>query len=68
LKSNIIDDGCVVGENCLLLEGARMERGSSLANNSTLLQGVVIPSGQHWEGNPATYKGDLDSNAAKQLR
>jgi len=55
LKSNIIDDDCRVGENCLLREGARMERGSSLGNNSTLLPGVCIPSGQHWEGSPAVY-------------
>lgn len=68
LKSNIIDNDCIIGENCILLEGSRMERGASLGNNSTLLQGVVIPSGQHWEGNPAAYVGQVDSDPAKRLR
>lgn len=57
LRSNIIDDDCVIGENCFLQDAARMERGSSLGSNSTLLPGTVVPSGQHWEGNPATFQG-----------
>lgn len=59
LTSNIIDDGCAVGDNSILLEGARMERYSVLADNSVLSQGTVIPSGQLWSGSPATFERNL---------
>lgn len=59
LNSNIIDDGCAIGDNSILLEGARMERYSVLAENSVLSQGVVIPSGQLWSGSPARFERNL---------
>ena len=62
ITSAIIDDGCVVGDNSILLEGSRMERQSVLGPNSVLAQAVTIPSGQYWEGQPAVYKRDLQEN------
>lgn len=58
VRSSIVDDDCVVGENCYLMDGVRIERGSYLADNSVVAPGVVIPAGQHWAGNPATFQGE----------
>ena len=67
LTSNVVDDGCSIGDNSILLDGARMERSSVLGPNSTLTQTVVIPSGQYWEGTPATYQRDLTTEEIAQL-
>lgn len=66
LRSSIIDDDCVVGENCYLMDGARMERGSALADNTVVPKGVLIPAGQLWAGNPATFQGE-HKHAASHL-
>ncbi len=58
LTSNVIDDDCTVGENCILMEGARLERGATVGSNSVVHPGTVIPAGQFWAGNPATFQGD----------
>lgn len=67
LNSNIIDDGCQVGDNSILLEGARMERHSVLGPNSVLSQGVVVPSGQYWAGSPATFQRSLEDGELAEL-
>ena len=68
LTSCAIDSNVRVGNNSTLMDGAKMERESMLADNSTLATARVIPSGQLWAGSPATYVRDLTSEEIEELR
>lgn len=59
LKSCRIDDLCVIGDKCTILEGAMVESNVMLEPGTTVLPYQRIVSGQKWGGNPATYVADL---------
>jgi carbonic anhydrase/acetyltransferase-like protein (isoleucine patch superfamily) len=68
LQGCAIDENVKVGHNCVVLEGAKIERDSILDNNSTLSAAKVIPSGQLWAGSPATYVRDLTPEEIADIR
>jgi len=43
----------------VILEGAKIEKGSAIGPNSVVPPGRLIPSGQLWAGNPVEYIRDL---------
>ena len=60
LYSCNIDDDVVIGEKCVILEGARIEKGAQLAPGSVVPPGRLIPTKQLWGGNPVVFIKDLD--------
>ena len=60
LYSCHIEDDVVVGDKCVILEGARLEKGCQIAPGSVVPPGRLIPAKQLWGGNPVEYIKDLD--------
>ena len=60
LYSCHINDDVVVGDKCVILEGARLEKSCMLAPGTVVPPGRLIPAKQLWAGNPAEYVKDLD--------
>jgi len=60
LYSCHIGDDVVVGDKCVILEGARLEKACMLAPGSVVPPGRLIPAKQLWAGNPVEYVKDLD--------
>lgn len=60
LYSCHIDDDVTVGDKCVILEGARLEKSCMLAPGSVVPPGRLIPAKQLWAGNPVEYVKDLD--------
>jgi gamma-carbonic anhydrase len=60
LYSCHIEDDVVIGDKCVILEGARLEKGCMLAPGSVVPPGRLIPAKQLWGGNPVEYMKDLD--------
>lgn len=60
LYSCFIDNDVFVGDKCVILEGARLEKGCQLAPGSVVPPGRLIPAKQLWAGNPVEYVKDLD--------
>ena len=65
IHSSIIDDDCVIGANSVIMQGARLERGSVIEANSVVGPGRLIPAGQVWGGNPCVFVRNL--TAEEQL-
>eukprot|EP00501_MAST-03F_sp_TOSAG23-6_P001453 GSMAST32.ASY1.ANO1.1510.1 assembled CDS len=59
LSSCTIEDNVVIGSGSIICDGALVEKNSILSPGTVLNAGHRIPSGQLWEGNPATYVRDL---------
>ena len=60
LYSCHIEDDVFVGDNCVILEGARLEKGCMVAPGSVVPPGRLIPAKQLWAGNPVEYVKDLN--------
>lgn len=63
LEGCTVQDGAVVGMNCVLLEGAVLGAGSLLGANSTLLAGTHIPPDVVAAGSPAVVKKEVSGPA-----
>ena len=50
----------MIGDRCVVLEGARIEDGAQLAPGTVVPPGRLIPTKQLWGGNPCTFIKDLD--------
>lgn len=59
LKSCRVDDLCVIGDKCTILEGALVEHHCILEPGTVVLPYQRIPSGEKWGGNPAKKVADL---------
>jgi gamma-carbonic anhydrase len=60
IYSAFIDDDVVIGDKCVILEGARLEKGCQIAAGSVVPPGRLIPTKQLWGGNPCVFMKDLD--------
>jgi carbonic anhydrase/acetyltransferase-like protein (isoleucine patch superfamily) len=60
LYSCHIEDDATIGDNSVVLEGARLETGCQLAPGSVVPPGRLIPSKQLWGGNPVKFIKDLN--------
>lgn len=60
LYSCHIEDDVMIGDRCVILEGARIEKGAQLAAGSVVPPGRLIPAKQLWGGNPVSFMKDLD--------
>lgn len=60
LYSCHIEDDIVVGDHCVILEGARLEKGCMIAPGSVIPPGRLIPAKQLWGGNPVEFIKELD--------
>lgn len=60
LYSCHIDDDAMIGDKCVILEGARVEKGAQLAPGSVVPPGRLIPTKQLWGGNPCVFIKDLN--------
>lgn len=60
LYSCHIDNDVVIGDNSVILEGARLESGCQIAPGSVVPPGRLIPAKQLWGGNPVEYIKDLN--------
>jgi carbonic anhydrase/acetyltransferase-like protein (isoleucine patch superfamily) len=60
LYSCHIEDEVVIGDNCVVLEGARIEKSAELAPGSVVPPGRLIPTKQLWGGNPCVFIKDLN--------
>lgn len=63
LEGCTIEDGAVIGMNCVVLEGATVGAGSVLGANSTVLAGAQIPPGVVAAGSPAVVKKEVSGKA-----
>lgn len=55
-----IEEDVVIGDRCVILEGARLEKGCQIASGSVVPPGRLIPTKQLWGGNPVKFMKDLD--------
>jgi len=62
LYSCTIDDHVHIEAGCIILEGARVEKGAWLGAGSVVPPGRLIPSKQLWAGNPVKYIRDIYEN------
>jgi carbonic anhydrase/acetyltransferase-like protein (isoleucine patch superfamily) len=59
LYSCHIEDDVFIGDRCVILEGARVEKSAMLAPGSVVPPGRLIPAKQLWAGNPVEFVKDL---------
>lgn len=55
-----IEDDVTIGDKCIILEGARIEKSAQIAAGSVVPPGRLIPAKQLWGGNPVHYIKDLN--------
>jgi carbonic anhydrase/acetyltransferase-like protein (isoleucine patch superfamily) len=60
LYSCHIEEDVMIGDKCVILEGARIEKGAQLAPGTVVPPGRLIPAKQLWAGNPASWVKDLN--------
>lgn len=60
LTSCHIEENVVIGPRCVVMEGARIEKGAMLAAGTVVPPGRLIPENTLWAGNPCEYVKDLD--------
>jgi gamma-carbonic anhydrase len=54
-----LEDGCFIGMNATVMDGAVVESGAMVAAGALVSPGKRIPAGQLWGGTPAHYLRDL---------
>lgn len=64
LYSCHIEDDVTIGDRCVILEGARLEKGCQIAPGSVVPPGRLIPAKQLWAGNPVEFVKELDIGEA----
>lgn len=60
LYSCHIEDDVFIGDRCVILEGARLEKGCMVAPGSVVPPSRLIPAKTLWAGNPVEYVKDLN--------
>ena len=60
LYSCHIEEDVMIGDHCVILEGARIEKGAQIAPGSVVPPGRLIPTKQLWGGNPVKHIKDLN--------
>lgn len=68
LKSCRIDDLVILGEKCVVLEGALVEHHCVLEPGTVVKPFQRIPTGQKWGGNPAKYIADLTPSEKEAIQ
>lgn len=68
LRSTTVENECVIGDRCILMEGSLVEMHCILAPGTVVTPGRLIPSGQLWAGNPARYVRDLTSDEKAEIQ
>jgi carbonic anhydrase/acetyltransferase-like protein (isoleucine patch superfamily) len=61
----VLEDESLVGNGCVVLDGARIGAGSLIAALSLVASGTVIPPGVLAAGSPAVVKRELAGTAAE---
>ena len=54
-----LEDGCMVGMNGTVMDGAVVETGALVAAGALVAPGKRVPGGQMWAGTPARYARDV---------
>ncbi|GJP29156.1 hypothetical protein CLOM_g17020, partial [Closterium sp. NIES-68] len=67
LRSCEIEDEVVIGQRCLVLEGAIVEKNAVLADCTVVGPGQLIPGGQLWAGSPAKFVRDLTADEVAEI-
>jgi carbonic anhydrase/acetyltransferase-like protein (isoleucine patch superfamily) len=67
VENCVIEDYAIIGSNCVVSEGAYVEKKAALVADSVLLPGHRIPAGQIWGGSPAKFICDLDADTKEQF-
>lgn len=60
ITSSAVGSRCKVGAGAIIQEGCDISNDCIIAPGSVLLPNTVVPTGQFWAGNPATYQRDVD--------
>ena len=60
LYSCHIGNDVMIGDKCVILEGARIEDGAQVLAGSVVPPGRLIPSKQIWGGNPCCFIKDMN--------
>ena len=60
LYSCHIGNDVIIGDKCVVLEGARIEDGAQLLPGTVVPPGRLIPTKQLWGGNPCVFIKDLN--------
>lgn len=68
LKSCRIDDLVILGDKCVVLQGALVEHHSVLEPGTVVMPFQRIPTGQKWGGNPAKYIADLTPSETEAIQ
>ncbi|MBC8269107.1 MAG: gamma carbonic anhydrase family protein [Rhodospirillaceae bacterium] len=63
-----LEDGCFIGMNATIMDGAVVESGAIVAAGSLVSPGKTIPGGQLWGGTPARYLRDLRQSDLEMIR
>ena len=67
-ESCTIEDSCVIGINAVILQEARIGKGSLVAANSVVLEGTQIPPGSLVAGVPGKVRKTLEGSSAEFVR
>ena len=65
LEGCTIGNGALVGQGAIVQEGSSVGSGSIVAAGAVVLPETVIPAGQLWVGNPATFKKNVTDGDMK---
>lgn len=68
LRSCEIEDEVVIGQRCLVLEGAIIEKHAVLADATVVGPGQLIPGGQLWAGNPAKFVREVSGDEIAEIQ
>lgn len=68
LKSCRINDLVVIGEKCTILQGAVVESNVMLEPGTLVPPYALIPSGQKWGGNPASFISNLTADELEDIK
>ncbi|MBT4932872.1 MAG: gamma carbonic anhydrase family protein [Rhodospirillaceae bacterium] len=62
-----LEDGCFIGMNATVMDGAVIESGAIVAAGALVSPGKTIPAGQLWGGTPARYLRDLTQSDLEMI-
>ncbi len=63
-----LEDGCFIGMNATVLDGAVVESGAMVAAGALVAPGKRVPAGQLWGGTPARYLRDIRASDLDMIR
>jgi len=68
LSSCTIEDQSEIGAGSIICDGAVVEKHAQVGAGSVVPAGTRIPSGQHWQGNPAAYVRDVTEDDIADMK